>query len=56
MNFEHVTKHAEKTLCMLMSRHESARQNRNINVVELKYLGRTVTNQNLIHEEEKKAH
>jgi hypothetical protein len=41
---------------MLLSRHQNAGQNRNVkitnrsfeNVLQLKYLGRTVTNQNLI--------
>jgi hypothetical protein len=44
---------------MLLSRHQNAGQNRNIkigdrtfeNVAQLKYLGTTVTNQILIHEE-----
>jgi hypothetical protein len=44
---------------MLLSRHQNAGQNHNIkigdrsleNVAQFKYLGTTVTNQNLIHEE-----
>jgi hypothetical protein len=44
---------------MLISRHENAEQNRKVkidnrsfgNVAEFKYLGTTVTNQNLIREE-----
>jgi hypothetical protein len=50
---------AEKTMYMLLSRHQNAGQNHNIkianrsseNVAQLKYLGMTVTNQNLIQEE-----
>jgi hypothetical protein len=49
----------EKTKYMSLSRHQSAGQNHNIkvgnicfeNVVEFIYLGMTITNQNLIHEE-----
>jgi hypothetical protein len=49
----------EKTKYMLLSRHQNARQNHDIkiadryfgNVVQLKYLGTTVRNQNLIQEE-----
>jgi sorting nexin-29 len=52
----------EKTKCMLMSRDQNASQNREIkignrsfeNVSQFKYLGTTVTNQNLIQEEIKK--
>jgi hypothetical protein len=50
---------SEKTKYMLMSHHQNAGQNHNIrmadrsfeNVVQIKYLGTTVTNQNLINEE-----
>jgi hypothetical protein len=50
---------AEKTKYMLLSRHQTARQNQNVkigdrsseNVAQLKYLGTTVKNQNLIQEE-----
>jgi hypothetical protein len=50
---------AEKTRYMLMSHHQTARQNRDIkivnrcfeNVTQFRYLRTTVTNQNLIHEE-----
>jgi hypothetical protein len=50
---------AEKTKYMLLSRHQNAGKNQNIkisdrcfeNVAQLKYLGMTVTNQNLIQEE-----
>jgi hypothetical protein len=53
---------AEKTKYMLMSRHQNAEQNHNIkigdrsfeNVAQFKYLGTTITNQNLIQEEIKK--
>jgi hypothetical protein len=53
---------AQKTKYMLMSRHRNAGQNRNINtanrsfenVTQFKYLGTTVTNQNLILEEIKR--
>jgi hypothetical protein len=49
----------EKTKYMLLSRHQNAGQNRDIeianrsfgNVSQFKYLGTTVTNQNLIQEE-----
>jgi hypothetical protein len=49
----------EKSKCMLMSHHQNAGQNDNIkianrcfeNVAQFRYLGRTVTDQNLIHEE-----
>jgi hypothetical protein len=52
----------EKTKYMLLSRHQNAGQNRNINIVNrcfenmahFKYLGTTVTNQNLIRKEIKK--
>jgi hypothetical protein len=47
---------AEKTKCMLLSHHQNAGQSHNIkmanrsfeNVAQFKYLGTTVTNQNLI--------
>jgi hypothetical protein len=50
---------AEKTKYMIMSRHPNSGQNQNIrivnesfeNVVEFKYLGTTLTNQNDIHDE-----
>jgi hypothetical protein len=50
---------AEKTKHMIMSRHPNSGQNQNIrianesfgNVVKLKYLGMTLTNQNDIHDE-----
>jgi hypothetical protein len=50
---------AEKSKCMLKSCHQSAGQNHNIkianrsveNAANFKYLGMTVKNQNLIHEE-----
>jgi ribosomal protein S2 len=53
---------AEKTKYMLLSRPQNAGQNNNIkignrsfeNVVQFKYLGTTVTNQNLIQEEIKR--
>jgi hypothetical protein len=53
---------AEKTKYMLLSRHRNAGQNLNIktgdrsfeNVAQFKYLGRTVTNKNLIGEEIKR--
>jgi hypothetical protein len=49
----------EKTKCMLLSRHQNEGQNHNIkianrcfeNVAQFKYLGTTVTNQNLIQED-----
>jgi hypothetical protein len=49
----------EKPKCMLLSRHQNVGQNRDIkirdstfeNVLRFKYLGTTVTNQNLIQEE-----
>jgi hypothetical protein len=52
---------AEKAKYMLLSHHQNAGQNHNIkivnrcfeNVEQFKYLGMTVTNQNLIHEEVK---
>jgi hypothetical protein len=53
---------AEKTKYMLLSPYQNARQNYNIkigdrsfeNAVQFKYLGTTVTNQNLIREEIKR--
>jgi hypothetical protein len=52
----------EKTKYMLLSRHQNAAQNRDIkianrsfeNVSQFKYLGTTMTNQNLIQEEIKR--
>jgi hypothetical protein len=52
----------EKTKYMLLSRHQNAGQNRNteianrllVNVSQFKYLGTTVTHQNLIQEEIKR--
>jgi hypothetical protein len=52
-------RNVEKTTYMLLSRHQTAGQNRVIkianrsfeNVLQFKYLGTTVTNQNLIQEE-----
>jgi hypothetical protein len=49
---------AEKTKCMLLSRHQNAEQNYDIkvtnicfdNVAQFRYLGTTVSNQNLIRE------
>jgi hypothetical protein len=54
---------AEKTNYMLLSHHQNAGQNYNIkvairsseNVAQFKYLGTTVTNQNLIQEEIERA-
>jgi hypothetical protein len=51
----------EKTKFMLLSLHQNAGQNPNIkvanrsfeNMAQFKYLGMTVTNQNLLHEENK---
>jgi hypothetical protein len=53
----------DKTKYMLLSRHQNVGQNRDIktanrsfeNVSQFKYLGTTVTNQNLIQEEIKKT-
>jgi hypothetical protein len=53
---------AEKTNYMLLSRHQNAGQNHDIkigircfvNVAQFKYLGTTITNQNLIQEEIKR--
>jgi hypothetical protein len=51
----------EKTKCMLLSHHQNAGQNHDIkvansfeNVAQFKYLGTTVTNQNLIQEDIKR--
>jgi hypothetical protein len=52
----------EKTNCMLLSRHRNAGRNRHIkmatrlfeNISQFKYLGTTITNQNLIQEEIKR--
>jgi hypothetical protein len=52
----------EKTKCMLLSRHQNVGKNRDVeianrsfgNVSQFKYLGMTVTNQNLIQEEIKR--
>jgi hypothetical protein len=54
---------SEKTKYMLLSPHQNAGQNHNIkicdrlfeNVAQFKYLGTTVTNQNLIQEEIKRG-
>jgi hypothetical protein len=51
--------HTEKSKCMLLARHQNAGQNHYIkignrcfeNVAQVKYLGTTTTNQNLIQEE-----
>jgi ribosomal protein S2 len=53
---------AEKTNCMLLSCRQNARQNLDIkianrcfeNVVQFRYLGTTITDQNLIQEDIKK--
>jgi hypothetical protein len=53
----------EKTKYMLLSRHQTAEQNYDIkaanryfeNVARFKYLGKTLTNKNLIHEEVKSS-
>jgi hypothetical protein len=53
---------AEKAKCMLMSCHQNAGRNNNVrtanrsfeNVAQFKYLGTTVTNENLIQEEIKR--
>jgi hypothetical protein len=53
---------AEKTKCMLPPRHQNAEKDHDINIVDkcfenvaqFRYLGTTVTNQNLIHEEVKR--
>jgi hypothetical protein len=53
---------ADQSKCLLLSRHQNAGQNDQINstnrsfenVVQLKYLGTTVTNQNLIQEKIKR--
>jgi hypothetical protein len=53
---------AEKNMYMLLSHHQNARQNHDIktanrsfeNMAQFRYLGTTVTNQNLIQEEIKK--
>jgi hypothetical protein len=53
---------AEKTMYMLLSRHQNAGQNHNIKIgdrsfengAQFKYLGTTVTNQNLIGKEIKR--
>jgi hypothetical protein len=50
---------AEKTKCMIMSRHQNSGQNQNIrianesfeNVAKFKYMGTTLTNHNDIHDE-----
>jgi hypothetical protein len=50
---------AEKTKCMIISRHPNSGQNQNIrianesfeNVAKFKYMGTTLTNQNDIHDE-----
>jgi hypothetical protein len=54
--------HVEKIKCMLLSRHQNVGQNRDIkianwssgNMSQFKYLGTTVTNQNLIQEKIKR--
>jgi hypothetical protein len=53
---------AEKTKCMIMSRHPNSIQSQDVrianesfeNVVKFKYLGTALTNQNDIHDEIKK--
>jgi ribosomal protein S2 len=52
----------EKTKCVLLSRHQNARKNHHMkmanrcfeNVAKFRYLGTTITNQNLIQEEIKR--
>jgi hypothetical protein len=52
-------KNTEKTKYLLLSRHQNAGKNQEIkignryfeNVAEFRYLGKTITNQNLIQEE-----
>jgi hypothetical protein len=57
--FDRISVNTEKTKYMLLSRHQNAGQNHDIkianrcfeNVEQFRYLGTTITNQNLIQEE-----
>jgi hypothetical protein len=58
-----VYKQAQKTMYILLSHHQNPGQNHNINrdnryfenVVQFRYLGMTITNENLIQEEIKRS-